>query len=44
MLLDEYILLAVECQLHNEEEVEVQKLLDKHTTAGQHLKLQSVAC
>lgn len=34
MLLDEYILLAVECQLHNEKETEVQTLLDKHTKTG----------
>ncbi|XP_052286771.1 DNA-binding protein RFX6-like isoform X2 [Dreissena polymorpha] len=35
MLLDEYILLAVECQLHNEKETEVQTLLDKHMKADE---------
>ncbi|CAL1534755.1 unnamed protein product [Lymnaea stagnalis] len=30
MLLDEYVLLAVECQLHNEKEQELQSLLEKH--------------
>ncbi|XP_041367036.1 DNA-binding protein RFX6-like [Gigantopelta aegis] len=30
MLLDEYVLLAVESQLHNEKEMELQSLLDKH--------------
>lgn len=35
MLLDEYILLAVECQLHNEKETEIQTLLDKHTKADE---------
>lgn len=35
MLLDEYILLAVECQLHNEKETEIQTLLDKHTTTDE---------
>ncbi|XP_067655645.1 DNA-binding protein RFX6-like [Haliotis asinina] len=30
MLLDEYVLLAVESQLHNEKEAELQTLLDKH--------------
>ncbi|WAR02388.1 RFX6-like protein [Mya arenaria] len=35
MLLDEYILLAVEGQLHNEQETEVQTLLDKHTKADE---------
>ena len=34
MLLDEYILLAVECQLHNEKETEIQNLLEKHTKTG----------
>ncbi|KAH9505379.1 DNA-binding protein rfx6 [Bulinus truncatus] len=30
MLLDEYVLLAVECQLHNEKEQELQVILEKH--------------
>ncbi|KAK6190328.1 hypothetical protein SNE40_002223 [Patella caerulea] len=30
MLLDEYVLLAIESQLHNEKEQELQSLLDKH--------------
>ena len=38
MLLDEYILLAVECQLHNEKDNEIQTLLEKHTKTGKHSK------
>ena len=34
MLLDEYVLLAVESQLHSEKEQELQALLEKHTKAG----------
>ncbi|KAK7099364.1 hypothetical protein V1264_003512 [Littorina saxatilis] len=33
MLLDEYVLLAVESQLHSEKEQELQALLEKHTQA-----------
>ena len=41
MLLDEYILLAVECQLHNEKDNEIQTLLEKHTKTG---KIQIQLC
>ena len=37
MLLDEYILLAIECQLHNEKDNEIQTLLEKHTKTGSSL-------
>ena len=37
MLLDEYILLAIECQLHNEKDNEIQTLLEKHTKTGNSL-------
>ena len=41
MLLDEYILLAVECQLHNEKDNEIQTLLEKHTKTGTYLYILS---
>ena len=34
MLLDEYVLLAVESQLQNERDAELQTLLDKYTKSG----------
>lgn len=34
MLLDEYVLLAVETQLHVEKETEIQSLLEKHMKTG----------
>ena len=34
MLLDEYVLLAVESQLQNERDTELQTLLDKYTKSG----------
>ena len=42
MLLDEYVLLAVESQLHSEKEQELQALLEKHTKAGQSIS-QSIS-
>ncbi|KAK0060349.1 DNA-binding protein RFX6, partial [Biomphalaria pfeifferi] len=46
MLLDEYVLLAVECQLHNEKDQELQALLEKHVKpddTGVKLTLQQPA-
>lgn len=37
MLLDEYVLLAVETQLHVEKETEIQSLLEKHMKTGMAL-------
>lgn len=37
MLLDEYVLLAVETQLHNEKEMEIQALLEKHIKIGEYI-------
>ena len=34
LLLDEYMLLAIESQLHAEKEKELQNLLEKHTRTG----------
>ena len=34
MLLDEYVLLAVETQIHVEKDAELQSLLDKHMKTG----------
>ena len=35
MLLDEYMLLAIESQLHNEKEKELQNLLEKYAKQGE---------
>ncbi len=35
MLLDEYVLLAVESQLQNERDADLQTLLDKYTKSGE---------
>lgn len=34
MLLDEYVLLAVETQIHVEKDAELQAILEKHMKAG----------
>ena len=39
LLLDEYVLLAVECQLHSEKDSELAALLDKHLITGKHHSL-----
>jgi len=43
MLLDEYVLLAVETQLHVEKDTELQTLLEKHMKTGKlKTKLQTL--